>query len=417
MRSLCAAALIGALAAASPRAQDAAPGAVPVEVRGSAAAGWTLLRAGAPYYVRGAGGDKRGGPALDVLASYGGNSIRTWGSQEWDGALAQARAHGMTVLAGFWLPHKGAIDYANPDDVRALRDRVLAAVRAHKDDPAVLAWALGNEMEVDNDTAQVWTAVEAIAVAVKAADPDHPVLSVVAEVSPDKIARIRRYAPDLDLLGVNSYGGLPTLGRRLAAAGWDKPYLVTEYGPEGPRSARTTPWGAPLEPTSTEKAAFYRQGYLASIQGQPGLCLGSYAFLWGHQYQMTTTWKGLLMPETLETLGAIDTVSELWTGRRPRNVAPDVERLEFAAAGAAVRPGQALSACAAVADADGDQVALTWRLAQDVEDGGETLLRGAADRPCVSFAAPSTPGAYRLYLEARDGNGHGATANAPFLVD
>ena len=38
--------------------------------------GFQLLRNGKPYYVKGAGGDTH----LDLLKSIGGNSIRTWGT-------------------------------------------------------------------------------------------------------------------------------------------------------------------------------------------------------------------------------------------------------------------------------------------------------------------------------------------------
>lgn len=43
----------------------------------------------------------------------------------------------------------------------------------------------------------------------------------------------------------------------------------------------------PYELTSTAKSAFYRRSYGASVQGAPGLALGSYAFTWGYKMEAT----------------------------------------------------------------------------------------------------------------------------------
>ena len=39
-----------------------------------------------------------------------------------------------------------------------------------------------------------------------------------------------------------------------------------------------------------------------------------------------------------------------------------------------------------------------------------------ADAATVRFTAPAVPGAYRLFITARDRHGKAATANLPFLV-
>ena len=51
--------------------------AIPVELK-KADKGWQLLRDGKPYFIRGAGGNT----GLQQLATAGGNSIRTWGSDD-----------------------------------------------------------------------------------------------------------------------------------------------------------------------------------------------------------------------------------------------------------------------------------------------------------------------------------------------
>ena len=410
--------LAAALAASAAAQETKISGVVPVQVRGEPGR-WTLYRGGQPYFIRGGAG----GTALEQLVAHGGNSMRTWGDglpadQFSSALLTQAETHGVTVLAGIWLGHKGDVDYSDPAQVAAQQESALSTVRKYKDEPGVLAWGLGNEMELDdNDTPELWKAVGALARAVKELDPNHPTVTVVAEISAAKLENIRRYAPDIDILGVNSYGGGASLPQRLAEAGWTKPYIVTEFGPPGPWESPKTSWGAPVELTSTQKTDAYRRTYVNSVLDAPGRCLGSYAFAWGYKDEGSATWFGLLMPGTLETLGAVDALSELWTGSRPKNVAPEIQSFDFNASGLTVAPGADLRACVEASDPDGDPVTAAWRLSPDVKDSPD-ILASSAERTglCVSLSAPADPGAYRLYVELRDGRGHGATANGPFLV-
>jgi hypothetical protein len=111
-------------------------------------------------------------------------------------------------------------------------------------------------MEGDGSDPNVWKAVEEIARMVKQVDPNHPTLTVIAELGAEgiKAKQVKALCPDIDILGINSYGGALSLPTRLKASGWTKPYMVTEFGPNGPWEVGKTSWGAPLEPTSTEKA-------------------------------------------------------------------------------------------------------------------------------------------------------------------
>jgi hypothetical protein len=400
--------------AAASAADEAA---VPVKLSRRTDGAWELTRGGAPYFVRGGAGSPN---HVDQIARYGGNSIRTWGTETLADLLPQAQAHGLTVLAGIWLPHKEeGFDYANADSVSQLQQTVLADVVKYKDSPALLAWGLGNEEEAGNDAPELWRAIESMARAIKAADPNHPIVTVVQEIGTDKLAHIQSLAPDVDILGVNSYESLPSLKQRLADAGWDKPYLVTEFGPRGPWASEKTSWGAPVEPTSTQKAAVYREGYLASVAGNAGRCLGSYAFLWGHKFEGTETWFGMLLPDDTATLAAVDAVSELWTGAPPAGAAPEIEPLDFAQARGKVAPGRALSACARARGTAADSLTLRWRLVWDADGNPDRLpsLLIRRREGCVDFSAPADPGPYRLYVEALDGAGRAATANAPFFVD
>jgi hypothetical protein len=115
---------------------------------------------------------------------------------------------------------------------------------------------------------------------VKQVDPNHPTVTVIAELGGDNIKakQVKALCPSIDILGVNSYGGATSVPTRLKSAGWTKPYLITEFGPNGPWEVGKAPWGAPLEPTSTQKARDYAARYASGVAAQKGWCLGSYVF-------------------------------------------------------------------------------------------------------------------------------------------
>ena len=154
-------------------------------------------------------------------------------------------------------------------------------MRAYKDHPAVLLWGIGNEMEgyAQGDKASIWKAVEAAAALAKRLDPNHPTMTVIAEVGGARVRSIHEFCPSIDLVGINSYAGLPSMPARYRAAGGTKPYAVTEFGVPGTWEVAKTDWGVAVEPTSTEKAAFLRKSYEKGVLAErDGLCLGSFAF-------------------------------------------------------------------------------------------------------------------------------------------
>jgi hypothetical protein len=396
---------------------------IKVEVRQTGGK-WAMYRGGQPYFVRGVGGFEN----FAKLKALGANSARGWGTdQSTEQVLDEAYKNGISITVGIWLMHPTKDwSYDNPAQVKEQFERVRADVRRLKSHPAVLAWGLGNEMEINSDTPQLWKAVGAIAKMVKEEDPNHPTMTVTADISEQKIKNIQQYAPDIDILGINSYGGLISIPERLKQAGWTKPYVVTEFGPKGPWEVEKTSWNAPLEQNSTEKAAKYRADYEHAISGQPGWCLGSYAFLWGEKQEGTPTWFGLKL-KTGEYVEAVDDLSQLWSGKWPKSRAPKIEAFEFAAKRREVTPGQSLTATMRASDANGDTLTYRWTLKPEV---GEMKYAGEGEkRPeaieselarqtgaTVRFVAPSVPGPYRLYVTILDGKGRAATANEPFLV-
>jgi hypothetical protein len=399
--------------AAMPQEQKA----VPVVLQ-KTADGWKLLRDGKPYFIKGAGG----GQNLDALAAAGGNSCRTWGDEGAEKLLDEAQKRGLTVMVGIWIGHiQHGFKYDNPEMVKGQLEMVRRAVNRLKHHPAVLAWGIGNEMETggSGENANLWKAVNDIAKMIKLEDPQHPAMSVVAEISREKIAAIQKYAPDLDILGINSYGGMPSLGNRIKEFGWTKPFVVTEFGPRGPWEMPKTAWGAPREDTSTQKAKLYAENYAKTIAGSPAQCLGSYCFLWDSKMEGTPTWFGMFLWGSGERLAAVESMTTLWGGK-VANRAPAIDALFSDADGKEIAAGSLQTAQIRASDADKDTLRVVWQVRAESVNGAYPPDIPAcvikSDANSATFKAPAVSGAYRLYAFVFDDKGNAATANFPFKV-
>ena len=220
-------------------AQTAGPVKVQVE---KTAAGYRLLRGGQPYSIKGGGGTSN----LEQLRAAGGNSIRTWGSDNLAPLLDRAQKLGLTVTVGIWLgQERQGFRYDDPKQIAEQYERARQAVLRYKDHPALLMWGLGNEMEGDRgDNPAIWNAIEAIAKMAKQTDPNHPMMTVIAEIGGEKIPNLHRLCPNIDVVGINSYGGAPSVAERYRKLGGTKPYVLTEFGPTGSWEVAKTSWGA-----------------------------------------------------------------------------------------------------------------------------------------------------------------------------
>ena len=398
--------------------------AVPVTLLESTPGRWELRRGDAPWFILGAGGDGR----KDLLAACGANTFRTWGvGPDLGRQLDEAQRLGLAVVVGHWLGHeRHGFDYRNEAMLAEQFERVRRDVLAHRDHPAVLLWAVGNEMEgfAAGDDPAVWAHVQALAALIKELDPHHPVMTVTAEIGGGRVRAVHELCPSVDIMGINSYGGAPSVPARYRELGGTKPVIITEFGPPGVWEIGLTSYGAPPELTSTAKAAVYRDAFTAGCLEARGLCLGGFAFTWGAKLEATATWYGMFLP-TGEKLAAVDAMSELWSGRAPRDRCPEIR--DFGLAGPdVVQPGDTLRVGLAVADPEGAAVDAHWQVFTEVTEyltGGDVppapleldgiVIAGSAQG--ATLVAPGG-GTYRLHLTARDGTGGAATASVPFQV-
>jgi len=391
-----------------------------------------LMVNGKPFFINGAGGTQH----LAELRDLGGNSIRTWGieslSEIVNGKplIDRAQELGLMVTAGIWIQQqRHGFDYDDPKAVESQRDLVRKAVQTYKSHPALLIWGLGNEMEgqtTDGSDVRVWKELNVLAGIIKEEDPNHPVMTVIAGTGGVRIKNVSTYCPNIDILGVNSYASAARAGTTVTQQGWTKPFILTEFGPNGPWEVPKTTWGAPIEANANEKAASYYATQKLVTEDSKNICLGTYAFLWGNKQEATSTWFGMFL-KSGERLPQADAMTYAWTGNWPTHRCPKLKSLTTSLTEKQVAPGTAASAAAEVVDPGGAPLQYEWSVvdearapgmggdAEAIPDSHPECITGVHEQT-LSFTTPTTTGAYRLFLTIRDGKGGATTANVPFYV-
>jgi hypothetical protein len=389
---------------------------------------WKLLYNGQPYYIKGAGGQMQ----LDMLVAAGGNSIRTWGTNDARRILDEAYAKGLTVCMGLWVQHeRHGFDYNDKKAVKQQLENFRSAVRNYKDHPALLLWGIGNEVHINARNKRVWDAINEISKMIHLEDGNHPTMTVTAGITPDLVETIQKRAPDLDILGVNAYASLGGIPDGLRKMGWAKPYIITEWGINGMWEVNKTAWGAPLEPPSGLKGPIYYDRYMNVIAANSNRgMLGSYVFQWGWKQEKTATWFGIFAPPGVKTT-IYDYVRKAWTGSFPDGLCPSVRSITMngfsAQENVTVKKGSENSVIIKGESNSTKPLQYKWQLFQesdstktggDYEDAPPELQGLFLGEPKneLRFRAPERRGAYRIYVYVYNEHGAG-TANFPFFVE
>jgi hypothetical protein len=390
---------------------------------------FTLLRDDQPYYIRGINGQAH----MDLAAGYGANSTHTYGSDNAAGVLDDAKSHGMTVMLGIELSQKPE-SYADEGFKNTKRKEVTDLLANHKDHPALLMWALGNEVNLGADTQQAWQFVGELAEMLHQGDPNHPTVTLLAGSGANYINHVVDWAPAIDVLGINTYAAVTNVANDVAGSRFKGPYVVTEWGPTGHWESPTTSWDRPIEQTSGEKTQSYRERY-EYIAAHKDRGLGSYVFLWGQKQERTPTWYGMFLEERAElglageSCPTVDVMAFEWSGSWPANRAPEVSAIELdgksADASVTLSSAQSTTAEVTATDPDGDALHFVWEVLQEPPVSGSNQGEPRPARigapqtgtsPTITVSAPTKSGEYRLFVYALDGKGHGGTANLPFRV-
>jgi len=246
-----------------------------------------------------------------------------------------------------------------------------------------------------------------------------------------EIDYIKKHCTELDFLCIQMYGDVINIRQRVADAGWDGPYAITEWGATGHWEVPRTEWDAAIEQTSSERAELMKERYKNAIKLDTTQCLGSYVFLWGQKQERTPTWYGLFL-ESGEEMESIDVMQYLWTGSWPENRVPQIfdimlegktryDNIRF-------KPGQSVRVTFRSNDFENDRLKVSAEVlpeSTDLGDGGDyesrpQTLNGLIVKESIDevvFKTPKETGAYRIFVYIRDGRNNAATANVPFFVE
>jgi hypothetical protein len=344
--------------------------------------------------------------------------------------LDEAWQHGIYVTMGIEVAReRHGFDYDDEAAVAEQFNRIKAEVEELKDHPALIIWAIGNELNLRATNPKVWDAVNDLSKMIHEVDPNHLTTTTLAGIDKGLVDNIKQRAPDLDLLSVQMYADIVNLPKYIEETGWEGPYIVTEWGATGHWEVGQTEWSAPIENNSTVKADFYLERYKTAIAPYTDQCLGSYVFLWGQKQERTPTWYGIFMENGNET-ESVDVMHFIWNGEWLANRTPKL--VEFKLDGKTaydninLKVGEKYEVTTIIEDPDSDNIEYVWDVkpeSTDLGDGGDfestpPSLEGlvSGEGPNVEFTAPEEGGAYRIFIYANDGNGHTAHANIPFLV-
>jgi hypothetical protein len=389
------------------------------------------------FQIKGVCGDRD----LDRLARLGVNTVRGYTIEEpavMRKKLDQVQRLGMKMIVSEWMPHHG--ENKNKEghlwdfDYNAKGDAMVAAlvkkIEGIGDHPAILMWGLGNEVHLDEPYLRV---VNRMSQEIHKRYPHHLTSLTMINAKPENIQKIKEFAPDLDVLGVQCYSrGAVRGGIKNAEAHWGKPFYLSEFNTNGPWNFKNTPWGSPLDEPVSRKVHDLKDCYNA-IDESP-LCIGSTIFVWGHyavddrptyfSLLLHGNPKGLKEGESFDQLlltPQADVMTERFTGKPiTGNSAPVITKLEFdGGAGSKVaQPGESMTVRFAAEDANADPVQfVSWILKAKAQKTTPLLgpLAQASDSHAV-IKAPATPGDYLVMVYAKDQKGGASATVLPFQV-
>ncbi|NHF61391.1 hypothetical protein FK220_018705 [Flavobacteriaceae bacterium TP-CH-4] len=391
-----------------------------------------MIRNGNPFHIKGASGNA----FLKELKDAGANTIRVYDTMNLKKYLVKAEELGLAVVIDIPLPRyqtNSDTIYKNPVLFAKLLEDTGKFVNRFKDHPAVLYWILGNEVYYPKLYANDFiSGYNRLLEKVREIDPNHPISTTVSSSGLKKVFSILVKSPDLDFISVNNFGSLNdfTLDKNILFF-WQGPYVISEWGINGPWETETTKWAAPLEETGTKKAEQYKNRYVKNIQAiDDGRCLGSLAFFWGQKQERTHTWFSLFADNGYKSQVVFE-LQNLWQDVDRQFQGPKIDYLllngQSASENILISHNREVKAALfylkndSVASYDTEWTVRpeNWNyLPQEVEQRPDSIpdLIVRKDNFGLTFKTPTQEGPYRLFVKVSSESGYYTTANIPFYV-
>lgn len=395
---------------------------------------YILYRNGKSFLIKGAAGFGN----IRQLKEAGGNTLRIWDTAHIDSILKLANQNGIAVIVGLPIPNNDNMNafYNNDVKVKAQLDGYRKFIDRYKDNPAVLLWCLGNEVDFPFKPKYnaFYRAYNALVDMIHQEDPNHPVTTTMINFRPRYVFNIS-YRTNIDVISFNIFGEIKNFetNRQKVSWWWKGPFIISEWGIDGPwQGHEQTAWAAYVEPTSTKKAEQYIDVYQKYMPVKDSGFFGSLVFLWGQKQETTPTWFSLF-DEASNKSETVNALQYLWTGKWPAQHAPAVNYMLLNEKGA--RDNIILKADTTAQakvfltnTAQHSNLRFEWViLPEDWFKKGQFInnttpmkpvkgLFTSVENDVAIFKTPEKEGPYRIFVKIKDDNGYFATANTPFYV-
>lgn len=380
---------------------------------------------GEPYTIKGVSGHQH----LAEAASIGVNTIRTYDTTHLAEILDSAQRYGIKVVAGVWLP-KSQVPwlYHHEDQYLKLGHELASLGRKFSNHPALLSWCLGNELVYyDFWDWKFAHAYNLLLDSLQSGDNQHPIGTAFANYGHRSILNFALKIRDLDYILINTFGRLPELenDRKKLNWFWPRPFLVGEFGENGPWETEWTSWGVPIEPKSSDKALVMAKRFDYLPVNNPDY-LGALVFNWGWRQEQTHTWFNTFS-EKGERSSLYYFLQSQYSGIS-ENPCPEVDSLLIDGSrnlnNFFFESGEKHSAQLIYHKAHPeDSLQIEWSirtedwffLKADTPPPIPGLITEKSDS-LLQFICPPKPGPYRLFVKISDRKGNFASANLPFYV-
>ncbi|MFD1819773.1 Glycosyl hydrolases family 2, TIM barrel domain [Pseudarcicella hirudinis] len=394
---------------------------------------YIVFRNNKPFEIKGASGFTN----LEQLSLAGGNTFRTWDTTNLSAILDEASRNHLAVIVGLPMPLNEGEElsfYSNEKAVAQLNAAYTTLVNKFRKHPALLFWCLGNELSFPNKPKYLkfYQSFNDLVDMIHRVDPDHPVTTTMINFHQKNVFNIK-FRTDIDIISFNTFGGLRSLSEELKDFEWiwDGPFLVTEWGIDGPWPGHDqTLWGAYIEQTSTKKAEQYLAVYKKFMPVDNPRFLGALVFYWGSKQETTPTWFSLF-DENGAASEAVGTMQYIWTNKWPARKPPRIKYMLLDNKGAKdnilYNPHTKVVARVLTDHSDTSHYTYRWHIEPEDWYVYNYVANSRKQKPIdhlfieeqdttAIFRAPEREGPYRVFVSVYDRNGLFSTTNTPFYV-